>query len=399
MLLNIYEMKKKLTLFLFFILGLITLNATAQTFNYEQQDFSQALELSKKQQKPILLFLYASWCSHCNKMKKEVFTDAAVTSFVSSNFIPIAIDAEKGEGIILKQKYSVAAFPAFIYIDKNNKLLYALTGEFKTDKFIEESKNALDPAKQLPQLEEAFMKDPENANACYAYILALKKGPGDATAVAQKYFTTVTDKQLVSDINWRIFANGITDINSREFQYVLKHQKEFAAVSSPFRVQKKIVHTVSELLRPFTENLDTIAYYKQRSIAKTIQLRPTDSLIFTYDLLLTERTKNWKAYQKAASESAEDYYWQQPEKLKEIALNLEKNTVDFPSLTYGLKIAERAVAIKPSADGYLLVAKLSQKTNQKEKALDFARKSHSFSTSLGFETKEADDFLKQIQAK
>jgi len=394
-----YEMKKILTVSLFFALALNTLTAQNQTFDYAQQDFSQALQLSKTQQKPVLLFLYASWCSHCNKMKKEVFSDSGITAFVAKNFVPIAIDAEKGAGVSLKQKYSVSSFPAFIYIDQNNELLYALTGEFTAEKFIEESKNALDPAKQLPQLEKTFLKDPTHAAACYAYILALKKGPGNATIPAQKYFSTLSEKQLVSDINWRIFANAITDINSREFQYVLNHQKEFAAVSSPFRVEKKMVHTVSELLRPFTETLDTTAYFKQRSIAKTIQLRKTDSLIFTYDLLLAERTKNWKTYQKTASESAEAYYWQQPEKLKEIAAILEKNVTENVGLIYGLKVAERAVAIKPSADGYLLVARLLQKMNQEDKAVDFGQKSRSYSQSLGFDTKDADEFLNQIQNK
>jgi len=99
-------------------------------------------------------------------------------------------------------------------------------------------------------------------------------------------------------MNWRIIANGVSDIQSRPFQYVLQHQKEFASVSSPVRVEKKIINIVTELLKPYADGLDTLNYKKNRPIAKTIQLHKTDSIIFTYDIQIAERTKNWSAYKK-----------------------------------------------------------------------------------------------------
>jgi len=361
--------------------------------------FDSALQRSKLENKPILLFLYATWCSHCNKMKKEVFTDAGVSGFITKNFIAVWVDAEKGEGIKLKKKYPVSAFPSFFFIDPNGQVLYGMSGELKPEDFISQARTALIPERQIPYLEREFNANPTNADKCYAYITTLKKAQLDLSIPTKKYLSSQTDAQLVSETNWRIIANGVSDIESREFQYVLKNQSAFAKVSSPVRVEKKIVNIVSELLRPFTETLDTIGYYKNRPIAKTVGLRKTDSLVFTYDLLLSERTKSWKKYVKSATESSEKYYWNNPEKLKETASNFEKNIANPESLKYALKLTERANALKPSADGYLLEARLFQKTNELQKSRESAEKSRNFSNSLGFNTKDADEFLSKIQSK
>jgi len=390
-------MKAKFILFLLFIIFCPFSDTFAQANPFSNDGFEVALQRSKSEKKQILLFLYADWCSHCNKMKKEVFTNAEVANFITANFVAIAIDAEKGEGIRLKKKYGVNAFPSFFFLNQNGETLYGFTKELAAEAFISEAKIALIPERQLPYLEQKFNNDFSNVDKCYAYITTLKKINIDVSVPTKKYLQTQTDKQLISEANWRIIANGVSDIDSREFQYVLKNQAAFAKVSSSGRVERKLVNIVSELLRPFVNNLDTVNYYKNRPLAKTVGIRKTDSLIFTYDLMLSEHTKNWKMYAKVATESLPSYYWNDPEKLKETALVYQKNITKTESLKQALSWTERSVALKPSADGYLLAARLSKKMNALPKSREFAEKSKDFSTSLGFSSKEADDFLSEIK--
>ena len=372
-------------------------NLFSQESPFNEIGFDAALQKSKAENKPILLFLYATWCSHCNKMKKEVFTEASVIDFLSKNFVCVSMDAEKGEGVFLKDKYNIRAFPGFVFLNVKAEQLYGFSGEYKPENFISEAKTALIPERQLPFLEKEFNADFKNADKCYAYITTLKKTGADVSEPAKKYLQTQTEPQLVSMINWRIIANGISEIDSREFQYVLKHQKEFAGVSSPVRVEKKIINIVQELLRPYVEKPDTIGYVKMRPLAKSIQMFKTDSLVFTYDLMIGEYAKNWNFYKKSAIESVDKYYGNHPEKLKEVALNFQKNVTDPASLKFALQWTTKSVEIKPSADGYLLAAKLSQKITDPKKARDYAEQSKKFSESLGFSTKDADDFLKELK--
>ncbi|MEG2103104.1 MAG: thioredoxin family protein, partial [Flavobacterium sp.] len=298
-------------LYLLFILISIQSIQAQNQFTVDETPYKTALESAKTQNKPLFVMLFADWCPHCNKMKKEVFSDPNVMAFLNKNYICVWKNVDKEEGTALKNKFRTTSLPAFLFLDSNENLLYALKGEMKTADFLTEAANALNPKLQLPYLEKQFLADPSNSNAYFAYLNSLKKGR-DRNEIAiptHIYLNTQSDAQLVSETNWRIIANGVTDINSREFQYVLKHQNEFAAVASQKRIDRKVESIVNELLRPLVDNLDTVNYYKQREVAKSIRLQKTDSLVFKFDLTLAERTEKWQFYKKVTLEDTQKLVW------------------------------------------------------------------------------------------
>ena len=399
---KILIMKRIMKIFGWHFLLLFSTFAIAQTeIHFDESGYESVLNRSKKENKPIFYMVYATWCFHCNKMKNEVFKDTVVANFMNKNYVCAWQDFDKGEGEIFKNKYSIKSFPTFLFLDEKGTVIYHFNGEFKATDFIAEAKNALIPEKQLPYLKKQFYDDSGNAAKCLTYLVALKKGSErfELNPHAQKYLATQSDSQLISEMNWRIIANGVSDIQSKPFQYVLQHQKEFGAVASPLRVEKKIVNIVSELLKPYADGLDTLNYFKNRTIAKSIQLKKTDSLIFTFDVQIAERTKNWSSYKKTTIESAEKYVWNDAKSLKELAHNFLLYVADTASLEYALRWVKRALELKESGDGYLLLAKLYQKTNDKGTATIIAYKAKNWNVSLGFSTKEADDLLLQLNAK
>jgi thioredoxin-related protein len=369
--------------------------------HFDESGFQSVMHRSKMEHKPVFYMLYASWCPHCTKMKTEVFKDSTVANFLNKNFVCAWQDIEKGEGESFKRKFRIRSFPTFIFLDEKGTLLYHFNGEYNSAEFIAEVKNVLIPEKQLPFLEKQFYDDPSNVDKCLAFLVALKKGSErtELNPHAQKYFTTQSDAQLVTENNWRIIANGVSDIESRPFQYVLQHQKEFAAVSSPKRVQKKIMNIVMESLQPYTELLDTVNYSKKRAIAKTINLQKTDSLIFRYDLEIAEKTKNWSAYRKAANESVEKYVWTDAKALTDISRNYASDVIDLASLKYAIKWMQHALAIKESYDADIVTSKLYRKSGDTKSAVTYAQKAKNWNGALGFNTKEADDLLIELGAK
>jgi len=389
-------------LFLLCLLLLFSSNTiNAQTIAFSEESLPKLLERSKKENKPIFYMIYAEWCPHCNKMKKEVFNNAEVADFMNKNFICAWQDIEKEDGDAIKKKFEVKSYPAFVFLDKNGTVLYNLSGEYKPDALIQEAKNALNPKMQLPYLEQQFLADPSNADKCLAYILTLRKGKErtQISAPAHTYLATQSDKELVSDKNWKVIANAVTDIESREFQYVLKNQQAFEKLTSPVRVERKINSVVSELLKPFTENLDTIQYFKQRKIAKTINLPKTDSLIFTFDVTLAERAKNWSLYKKTTAESVEKYYWNDSRMLKEIGQTYLKNITTIADLNNAIKWSGRAVELGESYDGYLLLAQLHHKAKNNKEAVVYAKKAKSFSESMGWNPTDAKNLLTELGVK
>ncbi|MCY7410050.1 MAG: DUF255 domain-containing protein, partial [Chitinophagales bacterium] len=147
-----------------FIFSLLLLFVSRFSFAQTQIQFqeitlAEALQKSRTDHKPVFLECFESWCTHCNKMKEEVFTDSSVAAFYNSNFICIQQDLEKGNGPAMHLMFAVKAFPTFIFLDSINTTLYRMVGEFKAADLIEQGKNALNPEKQLPTLKNIFESD------------------------------------------------------------------------------------------------------------------------------------------------------------------------------------------------------------------------------------------------
>lgn len=380
---------------------------TFQTIDSQNQfvpvdiPYKTALETAKKEGKPLFVMLYADWCPHCNLMKSEVLSDQAVKDFLSKNYVATYKNIEKEEGIALKTKFNTKSLPTFLFLDANENLIYALKGEMKKAEFLNELNYALNPKMQLPYLEKEFIADPSNSDKYFTYLNTLKKGKDrtELSPATHTYLNTQSDKQLISELNWRVIANGVTDIKSREFQYVLQHQKEFAAVASQSRIDKKIESIVNELLRPLVDNLDTINYYKQREVAKSIRLQKTDSLVFKYDLTLAERTEKWDFYKKATLEDTQKLVWNDASFLKEIGNTYFKHINDTESLKKAIFWVNHSVELNDSYDGNLLEAKLYNKIKDKKKALEYAKEAKAIAKEMGWDSKEADALLAELNKK
>jgi thioredoxin-related protein len=395
-------MKIKLFFFLIVLNIVLAPNLGAQNkIQFDESGYQSVLQRSKKEQKPVFYMLYATWCAHCNKMKSEVFTDTLVINYMNKNFIMASQDIEKGEGDFFRKKFGIRFYPTFLFLNENGKELYNMSGEFKAEAFIKEAKNALTKEKQLVYLEQEFLADVSNSDKCLAYLTALNKGRDRTllSPIAHQYLATQDDSQLVSSNNWKIIANGVTDIQSREFQYVLQHQKEFEAVASPKRVQRKIENIVTELLTPAVEYKDTIAYNKKRLIAQTIQSRKNDSLLFDFDMRIAEKTMNWKKYKAVTKASTELFLYKDAKSLQEIASNYLKHIADTASLKYAIQWAQQALTLNETYDTQILLAKLYQKTNDPKQAIDWANKAKARNGALGWKTKEADDLLLELGQK
>lgn len=351
----------RIILFLAIFLSQFSLAQT--TVQFAEGNLKAAFERSKEEQKPVCLLCYASWCSHCANMRETVFNKPDVANFYNQHFICVEQDMEKGEGVELHSKFAIKSYPTIIFLDKNQTAIYRIEGEFSTWNFIQEGKNALMPEKQLPSLKNKFEADVSNSNACYDYLRALKKGGMDYSGVLKAYFATQTDKQLLSEVNWQIIANGVNEFNSREFQFVLAHQKEFASIASPKRVQRKIFYLAKSILMPLTEKNDTTNYRINKAQLSGIHNNQVDSLIFSYDITLNKYNEKWDDFKNVTLQSTEKYDWNDYNQLKEIAETYQKNISETQALKQAIKWINRSLSLTAEYKTYLVGARLYQKLN------------------------------------
>ncbi|MEY4902327.1 MAG: hypothetical protein RLZZ292_142 [Bacteroidota bacterium] len=81
------------------------------------------LEQAKQSNKLVFLDFYATWCTPCKVMDKEVFTNKATADFLNKNFVCYKVDGEKGNGGTLKLVYNINAYPTLLFLDQNGNIL------------------------------------------------------------------------------------------------------------------------------------------------------------------------------------------------------------------------------------------------------------------------------------
>ena len=78
--------------------------------------YNEALELSKQNNKPILIDFSAVWCANCYELKEKVFVNEELKKFIDDNLIFTEVDVDKYKNI--SDEYNVKWLPWIIVIDR-----------------------------------------------------------------------------------------------------------------------------------------------------------------------------------------------------------------------------------------------------------------------------------------
>lgn len=114
-----------------------TTKVDEQAIDWKKINLAEAQKLSKKTGKPIYINISAAWCGYCKKMKKNVYSKNKVASEMNDNYIAIAIDGEKGEGIALVKKHKIKGYPTQLILDAEGNILKRNNGYMSESKLLE----------------------------------------------------------------------------------------------------------------------------------------------------------------------------------------------------------------------------------------------------------------------
>ncbi len=77
----------------------------------------QALEQASKKNKLVFVHVGAYWCPPCHRLDEEVFTQPSVGRVLGERTIALHVDAEKGEGPEIAERYHVQAYPTLLVLE------------------------------------------------------------------------------------------------------------------------------------------------------------------------------------------------------------------------------------------------------------------------------------------
>ena len=105
---------KKIVLAVF--MAAMALSLSAQ-INFREGGFAEALEAAKSENKLVFMDCYTSWCGPCKLMASKEFVQEKAGEYFNPRFVSVKIDMEEGEGVELRKRYDVNAYPTLLVLN------------------------------------------------------------------------------------------------------------------------------------------------------------------------------------------------------------------------------------------------------------------------------------------
>lgn len=130
-----------------FFVPAVRAQETTQKVNW--LTWEQAMELSKKEKRKLVLDVYTDWCKWCEQMDKETFQQPGIAKYMNEHYYPVKFDAEQKQTLKYKNKeykfvktapnrgYNELAaellngklsYPSVVFLDEDLNLIQAIAG-------------------------------------------------------------------------------------------------------------------------------------------------------------------------------------------------------------------------------------------------------------------------------
>lgn len=216
----------------FLKVGQAALSKTQSGVVFVDGDWESILARAAKENKLIFLDAYAVWCGPCKAMDRDVFPLPEVGDFFNTQFINIKRDMEKGEGITLRERYAVKAYPTYLFINAKGEEVHRVVGGSSAEAFVDRARIALNPQGQRPALEARYQAGDRSTDFIEQYLDLLSTGylRDEANAVAIDYLENLPPDQLMTQAHWDLTQRYVNDVTTPVLFYFAKHRaqlKEF----------------------------------------------------------------------------------------------------------------------------------------------------------------------------
>lgn len=97
--------------------------------------FDEALARARAENKLVLVDVYTDWCGWCTKMDRDVFADTRVQTALL-DFVPIKVNADKGDGRGVAARYRVSGLPTFLVVNADGAVVRRFEGYLPVEVFL-----------------------------------------------------------------------------------------------------------------------------------------------------------------------------------------------------------------------------------------------------------------------
>lgn len=240
------------------MLMMLTLGTAAfaqnQKINFEPMSLSDAMKKAKTEHKLVFVDCYTSWCVPCKQMEASVFKTDSVAAFFNSKLVNLQIDMEKGEGPQVLKTYNVGAFPTYLLIDGDGTVLYKFVGGMPANEFMAHIRKGMQADNEEAKMLARYAAGDRQPDLLRALVL-LKFRVMEIEAgkkINGELMDLLTPAQRALPVNWVLFEENryamyVSNVDTRNFNYLVDNWKDFAATNHKDSVDKKMSHIFRKL--------------------------------------------------------------------------------------------------------------------------------------------------------
>ena len=105
--------------------------STNNGIQFKKLNYNEALQLAKKENKNVALYVYTVWCPPCKMMQNKTFKENKVGDYFNNHFVTIQVEAEQDtDGSMVMRKYGLRAHPVILILKPNGELVKEVLGYY-----------------------------------------------------------------------------------------------------------------------------------------------------------------------------------------------------------------------------------------------------------------------------
>ena len=253
-------------------LMLVSGSVFAKGMDFFHGTFDEALAKAKQQDKLLFVDVYTDWCGPCKVMSKDVFPKDEVGAFYNAEFINYKLDAEKGEGPDVTERYPVAGYPTFWYIDGSGELVHRAAGGMDQKIFIELGREALGEGMSYEDMQAKYTTGDRDVKLVQTMLLKAPlygqkfargseeektfwKGIGE---MRKAYFASRKAEELINANDFTLIKTYLDGPNRGQPipELVFSHYNDFANIVPEADVVSYIMRTHNQTIHELSRNGD-----------------------------------------------------------------------------------------------------------------------------------------------
>ena len=193
---------KKIVLAVF--MAAMALSLSAQ-INFREGGFAEALEAAKSENKLVFMDCYTSWCGPCKLMASKEFVQEKAGEYFNPRFVSVKIDMEKGEGVELRKRYDVNAYPTLLVLNVKGELLCRHAGYLSVDELIDFAENGVKGG-GLAGMHKRYAAGERSSEFIGEYLALLDDAAMSGTIPERQDGRCVYGYKCISDILWLCYS-------------------------------------------------------------------------------------------------------------------------------------------------------------------------------------------------